>query len=200
MAKQKKQLTPLQQAYKKELQRIMRGVKKAEKQGYVFNENKLPKTPKRITKQSLSKLQKIKPKDLKAKAQKVDYNTGELISGKKALKLEKQQATAKAQETRKRNKELKTQEPTYEPEYDTNYYEDTDSYYEPEQEPEPKKTHYNAGSQEEYPKFSDMVISNFYVDISHFPEMAEPMLRSWISNLIDNYGKDDVAEMLESAA
>lgn len=49
----------------------------------------------------------------------------------------------------------------------------------------------------EYPLFSDMVIFNFLFEISHYPAVAEPMLRKWINELIRQYGKDDVAEMLE---
>jgi hypothetical protein len=239
MATKKTKLTALQQAFKKELNRIMRGVKRAEKQGYIFDENKLPKTPKRVTSKSVEKLQKIKPSDLKAKAKKVDYETGELISGKKAIKQEKQIAKEKAKETRrlnKLNKELE-QNRRKAPAWEDDYYEDvyvpsqkeqkpaepvtTDSGYKVDptsgeilERPEPKtdrekfnKKHgldkYKEDKQQEprieYPTFSNMVISNFKADVSHFPAMAEPMLLSWLDQLISQYGADDVAEMLEEA-
>jgi hypothetical protein len=137
MATKRKKLTPLQQAYKHEFQRIMRAVKRAEKQGYIFDEDKLPKVPKKISRHSVTRLQKIKPADLKLKAQKVDYETGELISGKKALKQEKQQRIEKAKETRRQNKlEKEIQQNRRKPldyEYDT-YLDDL-----PEYKPEPAK-------------------------------------------------------------
>ena len=89
-----------------------------------------------------------------------------------ARKIEKQQATDKAKRTRELNK------------------------YKPKEIPDIPIQPIEV---DDYPRFSDMVISNFYVDISHFPSMAEPMLRSWIGELITQYGKDDVAEMLENA-
>lgn len=234
MAKRKKQLTPLQQAYKHELQRIMRGVKRAEKQGYIFDEAKLPKPSKRISARSVAKLQKIKPADLKAKAQKIDYETGDLISGKKALKIEKRHRYEKAKETRRQNKinkinsndiytldngqtiDITTGEiiPNVKIDLTKTWSEDELYEYgvlkEPEEEPEPvhdrekynkkhKDTKYQKPEQDKYPRFSTIVIDNFMNDISHFPELAYPMLGNWIQELIRNYGEDDVAEMLENA-
>jgi predicted ATP-dependent protease len=98
-------LTPLQQLYHKELQRLHRAVKKAEKKGYIFDEANLPKMPKRVTKQSLLRIQKTKPKKLYEKAQHLDKVTGELEPAKKALKRAKQQAIEKAKETKRLKKE-----------------------------------------------------------------------------------------------
>jgi hypothetical protein len=228
MANKKVKLTPLQKAYKKELQRLMSGVKKAEKKGYIFNENKLPKMPKRVTKKALNKIQHTKP---------LDYATANVIKSK--------------ERTKKPNKEInKTKEkikiPEYEEPADNDYipswYEEQpeytgDYYTEPEETPElepeeaqevitedgyiinpdtgevkgklhdrelnnlkhGKTKEGKKFSEDEYPRFSTIVISNFREDISHFPQMAEPMLGNWLNELINNYGEDDVAQMLEEA-
>lgn len=236
MAKQKKQLTPTQQAFMKQYNRIMRAVKRAEKKGYIFDAGKLPQIPKRVTQRSVSKLEKIKPIDLRKKAQKYVPETNEIISGKIAIKLEKQQAKEKAKETRRQHKlEKELQKARYEP-YTFDYEPDYEEYQpdEPEvQEPlQPVKTDsgytidpttgeildipkplhdrekynlehpdtkYQQQQEQKYPRFSTIVIDNFMNDISHFPELAYPMLGSWINELIRNYGEDDVAEMLENA-
>lgn len=164
MATKKKKLTPLQQAYSKELDRLKRAVKKAEKNGFEIDKEMLPKTPKRITKQSLSKIKSMKND--------VVYNWERVNE-------------PETKEPEPKEPEAETKEP--QPKHDREKYNQKQHKKQQEQ------------TKEDYPKFSDMVISNFYVDISHFPSMAEPMLRSWIGELINQYGRDDVAEMLENA-
>jgi hypothetical protein len=85
--------TQLQKDYYKELNRLKRGVKRGEKKGYVFDNNVIPKTPKRITQQSLNKLQNYKTKNIYNHASKFNYNTGRNISGQLARKYEKQEAS-----------------------------------------------------------------------------------------------------------
>jgi hypothetical protein len=175
MAKRKK-LTQLQLEYKKELNRLNRTIKNAEKRGYIFQDNAIPKEPKRITKQSIAKIKKIKPADLYKKSKKVDFDTGELISGVKGRKLEKQKASEKAKETRKRNKQTPI----------------LDIDYEPVSKPEPI-------IDDDFPSFSDIVISNFLAEVARFPEVAYPLFKSWIDGLLTQYPKDDIATMLEEA-
>jgi hypothetical protein len=109
MARQKKQLSTLQLEYQHQLNRIKQAVRRAEKRGYVFDENTIPKTPQRITSRSVSKLQKIKPVDLYKKSVKFNEETGETIKGTKARKLERKESAKKAQETRRYHKLEKEQ-------------------------------------------------------------------------------------------
>jgi hypothetical protein len=259
MAIKKRKLTPLQQAYKKEINRLNRAVKRAEKQGYIFDESKLPKMPKRVTTRGLHKLQNTKPVDLKMKARKVDFETGEIISGRKALKEAKAERIRKANLTRKFNKINKEIENNRKPlDYDYDFqlqdlpsYPTTDNTFDeyelykdeipvtiepetittedgyiidkltgeilssPEVKPEPNpnpihdREKYNQKHGldkykkeqpiEEYPQFSTIVISNFKNDVSHYPAIAEPLINSWLNELISNYGEADVATMLEDA-
>lgn len=103
MAKQRK-LTPAEQAYNKELRRINRFIKAAEKRGFIFNLKILPPSPKKITKATVQRLKKITPETLykKASYQTDDYQT---ISGLEGRKLERSKAARKAAETVRRKKQ-----------------------------------------------------------------------------------------------
>ena len=113
MAKRKKQ-TENQKAYQKERRRLLQAVRRAEKQGYIFPEDVVPKLPKRVTKKHLENIQKIKPKQLYKKAEFVYKETGEIVPAEKRKQEVKQEAIIKAKETRK--KKISTPNvPTYYP-------------------------------------------------------------------------------------
>lgn len=115
MAKRKKQ-TENQKAYQKERRRLLQAVRRAEKQGYIFPEDIVPKLPKRVTKKRLEKIQKTKPKQLYKKAKFVYQETGEVVPAEQRKQEVKQEAIRKAKETRKRNKKISTPSvPTYYP-------------------------------------------------------------------------------------
>lgn len=106
MAKQKKKkLTPNQQEYNKQVNRIKNAVKRAEKRGYTFDTNVIPEKPKRITKKVIQELKRITPNVIYSMAEYVDTATGEILNGFKARQLERKESARKATETRKRNKE-----------------------------------------------------------------------------------------------
>ena len=108
MAKRKK--TPNQKEYAKQIKRIKQTISRAEKRGYIFEDNIIPEKPKRITKQAIKKLRDIKPNDLYKKARAVDYETGEIFTGLEARKLERKASAKKAAKTRKK-KQQKIQKP-----------------------------------------------------------------------------------------
>lgn len=103
----RRKLTKNQIEYNKQVRRIKNFIKRAEKRGYEFNEDILPKTPKRITKQAIKRLENLKPNQLYAKAEFLDTSTGEMLKGTKGRKLERQRASEKAKQTRQRNKSKK---------------------------------------------------------------------------------------------
>lgn len=107
MAKRKKR-TENQKAYQKERRRLLQAVRRAEKQGYIFPEDIVPELPKRVTKKRLENIQKIKPKHLYKKAEFVYQETGEIVLAEKRKQEVKQEAIAKAKETRKRKKKIST--------------------------------------------------------------------------------------------
>lgn len=103
----RRKLTKNRIEYNKQVRRIKNFIKRAEKRGYEFSEDILPKTPKRVTKQAIKRLENLKPKQLYAKAEFLDTSTGEMLKGTKGRQLERQRASEKARQTRQRNKSKK---------------------------------------------------------------------------------------------
>ena len=187
--------------YMKQRRRIQRAISRMEKGGYILPENVLPPIPKRITRASVRRLEKITTDVLYKKSRYVDIETGEIISGIVARDRKRSEAAKKAAETRRRNKKYKPLEQDIGPmrpdkvERDTPY----DEPYVPYDEPyvpydEPYVPY------DELPRQEDIIITNFIETIEHFPEVAEPLLREWLNELLRDYSRCDVAEMLERAA
>ena len=85
-----------EKAYNKQIKRIHQFVRRAERRGYIFPETIIPQKPKKITQASVRRLQSITPARMYKKAEYIDYSTGELISGTKARRAEKQAQQLKA--------------------------------------------------------------------------------------------------------
>lgn len=104
--KQHKKYTQNQLEYKKELSRIKRFIKRAEKRGYTFNFD-IPDLPKRVTKKSIEKLKReTTPEKLYEKSFYGGFASyGEKVAGKEGLKLERSARSQKAAKTRALNKE-----------------------------------------------------------------------------------------------
>lgn len=167
-----KKLTQLQLDYKKQVKRLKQAVRRAEKRGYIVPENVIPKQPKRITKKSVERLKKITTKEIYSKSEKLDFETGELITGEVARKQERSESAKKAAKTRKekRYNAEKGESEYYEPQYET------------------------------FPSGADIIIGNFKAEMTRFPEVAQPIVNKWLDRLLRDYSKEDVAEMLENAA
>lgn len=171
MAKKKKQ-TPLQLDYKKQVKRIKQAIRRAEKRGYIVPDNIIPKQTKKITRKSVERLKKITTNDIYAKSEKLDLETGELVPGLVARKEERSALSKKAAKTRKekRYNADKGESEYYEPQYET------------------------------FPSAADIIIANFRANLTRFPEVAQPLVNQWLNRLLNDYSKEDVAEMLENAA
>lgn len=92
---------------KKELRRIKRFVKAAEKRGYTFSDTVIPSMPKKITAGTLRKVKKITPKTLYQKAV-YTTPTGKKISGTARKKQETLAAAKKSAYTQKAKRVLRT--------------------------------------------------------------------------------------------
>lgn len=100
----RKKLTLNQIEYNKQVKRIKQFVRRAEKRGYKFSDDIIPKRPKRISKKSIKKLQNLKPNQLYEKAEYLDTSSGEIVKGTKGRDIERKRSAEKAKQTRKRNK------------------------------------------------------------------------------------------------
>lgn len=96
----------INKAYAKERNRIKSFVRRAEKRGYSFPESIIPSIPKRKTEASIRKLKKLTKEMLYSKASYGgEATSGEIVSGKEGLKLERQLRAKRAAKTRKEKKE-----------------------------------------------------------------------------------------------
>ena len=84
--------TPLEREYDKELQRINRFIKSAEKRGFRFGQYTTPKRPKTITKKSVERLRKTTSKSLYAKASYYDPVTQTRMTGPEGVKARRAQS------------------------------------------------------------------------------------------------------------
>jgi len=175
MAKRKKKPTALQQEYAKQRKRIRQFITRAEKRGYEFPESALPQKPKRITKASVERLRKITPESLYKKAIGVDVETGEILKGEQARKLERKVSAKKSAQTRKQKKaqiSTPSAKPFVPPE---NVAEDTDF-------------------------FDAVVLTNYRAHVRQFNERASNLLLTWLDRLLATNDAHDVAIMLQEGA
>lgn len=176
-------ITP-EQEYKKELRRIKQFIRRASKRGFIWFDNPIPKQPKKITTKSVSRLKNITPKTLYKKANFVDEETGEILSGTKGRTIEKKRAAEKAKETIKAKKVKSKKEAK------------TKTKQKPKEEPI-----YSPEDDAYYPNFIDIVLSNFKSQLSQFPNAeGTPLLLSWFDTLIADNGREAVAQMLQDGA
>lgn len=90
----KKRLTPNQEAWNKEFNRIQRFIKNASKRGFTFDIE--IEKPSRITKKQLEKIKALNPKELYKYAEYIIPETGEKVTGTQGRTYERSQAQLKS--------------------------------------------------------------------------------------------------------
>lgn len=100
-ATKKKKPTLNQQLYEKELRRLKQFIRRTEKRGFRYAEDVIPEKPKRITKKSIERLQKLTPQELYKKATYKDPTTGEELTGEQGRKAERKRAATKGAKTKR---------------------------------------------------------------------------------------------------
>lgn len=93
MARKKKSAN--QKAYEKELNRIKRFIRNAEKRGFRFSDFELPKPPARYTKKQVEKLKELTSTKLYHKATYLDPETGKVVGGLRGRTIERRTAARK---------------------------------------------------------------------------------------------------------
>lgn len=99
--KKKKRISETRKEYNRQRKRIQNFISRNKKRGFLFDENILPKIPKRVTQASVNRLKKITPEKLYSKAKHLDTETGEITKGLQASK----ELRRKAREETKRRKQ-----------------------------------------------------------------------------------------------
>lgn len=88
MAKRKSKLTPTQQEYRRERQRIQRQINRMTNRAYDVPDL-LPKIPKKITEASVRRLKRITTEKLYKESRFIDIETGEILTSKEGQALER---------------------------------------------------------------------------------------------------------------
>lgn len=183
MAKKKaRKLSQIRKEYNKQRKRIQSFLSRTMKQGYVFDENILPQIPKRVTKASVSRLEKLTPKELYKKAVYVSRETGEIETPEEHKKRIRKEAKVKEKETKARKKKQAQNKQGY---------------------PKPKapnqkrknKTNKDPGF------YTRAVIETFLYTLETCRNgKAYPLLLRWFNKLRSDNGDVAVAEMLTKAS
>lgn len=176
MAKRKAKPNKYVTEYRKERSRIQRFIKRAEKRGYVFEDNIIPDIPKNITAGSIRRLQKLTPKELYSRAHKLDYETGEVVPAQVGRDIERSQAAKKAAQTRKSiQQNIKI----------------------------PSMREERQATQAEYRRFpteSDILVNNWYTELEALQNAGYyRALKNWMDGAIAQFGREAVAQMLKEA-
>lgn len=95
MRRSKTRLTPKQQAWKKEVNRLKRFIRNANKRGFIFPLDTIPTQPSRITEAAISRLRDLTPARMYSLGQYIDPETGEIMRGTKGRTLERSRAAKK---------------------------------------------------------------------------------------------------------
>lgn len=105
----KKKATPLEQEYDKEVRRIEKLVKRQSARGFSIPQSIKPTRPKKITKASVAKLQKITKTTILEKSTYYDPILAVRVSGVEGEKILRSRAARKGAKTRKQGKSYSTQ-------------------------------------------------------------------------------------------
>ena len=178
MAKRQK-ISEIRKEYNKQRKRIQNFLSRARKQGYIFEENAVPKIPKKVTKASVSRLAKLTSKELYKKAVYVSRETGEMETPEEHKKRIRKQAIEKAKATKARKKK-----------------QNKSNYPKPDTAQKRKdKVHTDTSF------FTRAVIATFLYTLETCRGgHAYLMLQQWFNKLRSENGDDAVAEMLNKGS
>lgn len=170
----KKQLSDVQQAYRKERRRIQRQIRRMENRAYDVP-SLLPDIPKRITQASVNRLKKISTEYLYKHSRYIDIDTGEILTGEQGRKQERKEAAQRASATRReRKKEVVT----------------------------PHSQPITAPTEVEYVDFPSQIFTVFQMEMTQIFGRNEKLfnfITTWFYNGLALYGPDDFAEGLEKS-
>lgn len=172
----RKKLTPNQQAYQKQRKRLQQSKYYIQKKGYYFESDPVPPMPKRVTQKALQEISEMKSHHLYPMAKAIHKETGEILSGTLARRLERKQSTKirrQAQIKARRRKRLTPQGGT---------------------PISPPETVSEGGTPIQ--NFSKQIVANAISEILHMPPEIADRLVGLIKQLVHYNGEDAVAQAL----
>lgn len=177
----KRKVSQIKLEYKKQRSRIQSFLSKKRKEGYIFDEDVLPPIPKRIRKESVSRLAKLTPKELYKKAIYVSRETGEKESPEEHMKRIRREGNIKAKETKARKRQAQKKQ----------------DYPKPKQPKQKRKKKVNTDEG----FYTRAVIQTFLYTLETCRNgKAYPLLLRWFNKLRSDNGDAAVANMLTKAS
>lgn len=179
--------------YRKKRKLLMQRVRRMRERGFEIPDEVIPKIPKKITLGSVRRLERLTTQEIAKKSTYYDVETGEVVEGRKALAHRRRAAAEKATATRRRNARSAQARSLKEDEEEG----EEPSYSTPSASLKtvPRKEETNA------PRFADVVIDNWYKQMSPYAGKGMySVLVQWMDSIIQEHGKEDVAEMLQKGA
>lgn len=182
--------------YAKEYRRITQAIRRQKKLGYFIPEEVKPTKPSEmstIRKSDVQRLIKLTPKKIRKKSVFVDTDTGEAFPGldifKSHHKAKPSKAKTKSNKPKKKRKPAKPIPPPQESEQlDTFWYGDDIDHV-----PEPIRQY--------YPGFENIAITGYLKQLEQFPNAdGARILSDWITKLINEFGRNAVAVMLDEGS
>ena len=177
-----------QKEYTKARSRLTSAVRRAEKQGLIFNGSPIPDKPPYITKNFIDYLNSIDTKEIKQSGVWVDTETG-VIKSYEEFEEHRKEVLKEQRKQRKKEKELKEQPPQIEEPEDKEIVSTIYGDYEPEP--------FTLSDDEVYTMFSQHVIDEYRGYLNGLPEVFSNTLGKFLDNLLQMYSVDDVANALE---
>lgn len=170
MARRKR--TPNQEIFQQQRRRLQQSKYYAQKKGFIFDTDPVPKMPKRVTKQAIERIKAMTTEDLYPLATSgVDLETGKVIDNPvDARKLQKEQQRKRRSDAQKRR-------------------------YRKQKEKEYKQPNIPY-EHEPLVNLSQQVVDNAISDINHLPTKMATKLISFIKNLVNEKGVDAVAQSM----
>lgn len=205
--------------YEKQIRRIKRFVRAAQKRGYDFPESVIPKHPKVVTEASVRKVSAIRPDTLYKKAS-YTTDTGETVAGLEGRAIERHKAAVKGVETKAAKQGISRPEVKVKPK-PSRKKAGKKSPKRPAQKT-PRERHFAKSDRK--PAKSGAHTNREKVVISHVLETLEEMIRTWqpephwteplkvvkerdkntaknlLQNAIDQLGREQVAKNCEAKA
>lgn len=173
-------MTKNQRAYKKEIQRLKRGIQRARKKGYIIDYDFA--IPKRVTAKRLAEIKATRPRDIYKKGIKIDIDTGEIL-GKATEYLYKKSGATKIDP--KQYIEEQKQRFINEPK---------EKFFNVEKPVRDKSDDYLSDE-----TWADIIINSLYDQVS-FNEKIATYVERHIKENIDKYGKVALARAIENSA
>lgn len=167
-------MATIKSEYNKTRKLLQQKIRRLQKRGYIFEDDFIPKVPKRPTESSINRLKKLS-QDVYKKSKYIDTETGEILTGQEGKKLERQKSALKSKQTRKSKKEFWSTDIT------------------------PIPSNYER-QKNEYARFADTVIAEYKRQISAFPAKVASIVLNALDRAIEKAGKTVVAMRLESSA